>query len=164
MSDLCGDRFDARVAESLCDPREHHEIKGDLILAITPGGLTKLISDEVYVRDPSLGNVRYLSAQPMASVELHFKKGKWLPDISGDVTVLVDAKYQMTFLDYSQVWQSPPPKSTFKEDPVFAQAVQNYESAIKAMQEHKFEKAKTLLEKIIAGGTREGKGIHEGPE
>jgi hypothetical protein len=94
-------------------PSEHHPIKGDLILAITPGGLTRLIDDEVYVRDPSLGNVRYLSAQPMASVELHFKEGKWLPNISGDVTVLVDARYQMTFLDYSQVWASPPPKSTF---------------------------------------------------
>jgi tetratricopeptide (TPR) repeat protein len=49
----------------------------------------------------------------------------------------------------------PPQKSNFREDPVFAQAVQNYEAAIKAMQEHKFEKAKTLLEKIIAGGSRE---------
>lgn len=50
---------------------------------------------------------------------------------------------------------TPPQKPTFKEDPGFAQAVQNYEAAIKAMQEHKFDKAKTLLEKIIAGGTRE---------
>jgi tetratricopeptide (TPR) repeat protein len=50
---------------------------------------------------------------------------------------------------------APPQKSTFREDPGFAQAVQNYEGAIKAMQEHKFEKAKTLLEKILASGTRE---------
>src|SRR5215469_12112939 len=50
---------------------------------------------------------------------------------------------------------APPQKPTFKEDPGFAQAVQNYEGAIKAMQEHKFEKAKALLEKIIAGGTKE---------
>ena len=50
---------------------------------------------------------------------------------------------------------APPQKPMFKEDPGFAQAVQNYEAAIKAMQEHKFDKAKTLLEKIIAGGTRE---------
>ena len=48
----------------------------------------------------------------------------------------------------------PPQKSTFREDPGFAQAVQNYEAAIKAMQEHKFEKAKGLLEKILASGTR----------
>lgn len=50
---------------------------------------------------------------------------------------------------------APPQKTTFREDPGFAQAVQNYEAAIKAMQEHKFEKAKTLLEKILAGGTKE---------
>ena len=50
---------------------------------------------------------------------------------------------------------APPQKSTFREDPGFAQAVQNYEAAVKAMQEHKFEKAKTLLEKILAAGNRE---------
>src|SRR5579859_192263 len=50
---------------------------------------------------------------------------------------------------------TPPQKPTFKQDPVFAQAVQNYEVAIRAMQEHKFDKAKPLLEKIIAGGSRE---------
>jgi tetratricopeptide (TPR) repeat protein len=49
----------------------------------------------------------------------------------------------------------PPQKPTPKPDPVFTQAVQNYEAAIKAMQEHKFDKAKPLLEKIIAGGARE---------
>ena len=50
---------------------------------------------------------------------------------------------------------APPPKPTLKEDPGFAQAVQNYEGAVKAMQEHKFEKAKALLEKILAAGQRE---------
>jgi tetratricopeptide (TPR) repeat protein len=51
----------------------------------------------------------------------------------------------------------PPPqaKPTFKEDPAFAQAVQNYEAGLKAIQEHKFDKAKTLLEKIVASGPRE---------
>ena len=49
----------------------------------------------------------------------------------------------------------PSSKSNFREDPGFAQAVQNYEAAIKAMQEHKFEKAKGLLEKILAGGNRD---------
>jgi tetratricopeptide (TPR) repeat protein len=49
----------------------------------------------------------------------------------------------------------PPQKAAPREDPVFAQAVQNYEAGIKAMQEHKFEKAKGLLEKIVAAGPRE---------
>jgi tetratricopeptide (TPR) repeat protein len=50
---------------------------------------------------------------------------------------------------------APPQKPNFREDPGFAQAVQNYEGAVKAMQEHKFEKAKVLLEKILAAGQRE---------
>ena len=50
---------------------------------------------------------------------------------------------------------APPPKLTFKQDPGFAQAVQNYETGLKAMQEHKYEKAKPLLEKIVAGGPKE---------
>lgn len=49
----------------------------------------------------------------------------------------------------------PQPKPSFKQDPGFAQAVQNYEAGLKAMQEHKFEKAKPLLEKIIAAGPKE---------
>lgn len=51
---------------------------------------------------------------------------------------------------------SPPqPKLTFKQDPGFAQAVQNYEAGLKAMQEHKYEKAKPLLEKLVASGPKE---------
>ena len=38
-----------------------------------------------------------------------------------------------------------------KEDPRFAQAVENYESALKAIQERKFERAKGLLQKVIDG-------------
>src|SRR5260370_3559640 len=49
----------------------------------------------------------------------------------------------------------PPQKPPFKADPAFTQAVQNYEAGLKAIQEHKFEKAKGLLEKIVADGPRE---------
>jgi zeta-carotene desaturase len=38
--------------------QHHQKIEGDLILAVTPGGLRSLVNDEVYNRDPSLGNVR----------------------------------------------------------------------------------------------------------
>jgi len=53
--------------------------------------------------------------------------------------------------------KSPAPQSkpAFKEDPGFAQAVQNYEAGLKALQEHKFEKAKGNLEKVVANGPRE---------
>jgi tetratricopeptide (TPR) repeat protein len=40
-------------------------------------------------------------------------------------------------------------------DPGFAQAVQNYEAGLKAMQERKFERAKALLAKVAAGPSRE---------
>jgi Tfp pilus assembly protein PilF len=50
---------------------------------------------------------------------------------------------------------APQQKAGFKEDPSFTQAVQNYEAGLKAMQEHKFEKAKGLLEKIVSNGPRE---------
>jgi tetratricopeptide (TPR) repeat protein len=50
---------------------------------------------------------------------------------------------------------APQPAPSFKQDPGYAQAVQNYEAGLKAMQEHKFEKAKPLLEKIITSGPKE---------
>ena len=46
-------------------------------------------------------------------------------------------------------------RPSLAEDPRFAQAVQNYEAGLKAMQEHKFEKAKGLLEKVVKGASRE---------
>ena len=43
------------------------------------------------------------------------------------------------------------PRPTLKEDPRFAQAVQNYEAGLKAMQTHKFDRAKDIFEKVIEG-------------
>jgi tetratricopeptide (TPR) repeat protein len=48
-----------------------------------------------------------------------------------------------------------PPKSSPMQDPQFAQAVQNYETGLRAMQERKFDKAKTLFQKIVSGGPKE---------
>jgi tetratricopeptide (TPR) repeat protein len=41
------------------------------------------------------------------------------------------------------------------DDPRFVQAVQNYETGLRAMQEHKFEKAKASFQKVIAGASKE---------
>jgi tetratricopeptide (TPR) repeat protein len=46
-------------------------------------------------------------------------------------------------------------KKPMNEDPRFAQAVQNYEAGLRAMQERKFEKAKGLLQKAVAGASKE---------
>src|SRR5437763_13550250 len=51
--------------------------------------------------------------------------------------------------------QKTTPKKPMSEDPRFAQAVQNYEAGLRAMQEHKFDKAKGHLQKVIAGPSKE---------
>src|SRR5579883_2419441 len=42
-----------------------------------------------------------------------------------------------------------------KVDPAFAQAVQNYEAGVRALQERKYDKAKTALEKVVTSPHRE---------
>jgi tetratricopeptide (TPR) repeat protein len=46
--------------------------------------------------------------------------------------------------------QKPTAKKTVTEDPRYAQALQSYEAGLRAMQEHKFEKAKPLFQKVLA--------------
>jgi len=41
------------------------------------------------------------------------------------------------------------------EDPRFAQAVQNYQAGLSAMQSHKYDRAKGLFEKVVAGPSPE---------
>jgi tetratricopeptide (TPR) repeat protein len=48
-----------------------------------------------------------------------------------------------------------PKKSSVVDDPRIAQALQNYEAGLRALQEHKFEKAKPLFEKVLAGPSRD---------
>jgi tetratricopeptide (TPR) repeat protein len=48
-----------------------------------------------------------------------------------------------------------PPKPKLTDDPRFSQAVENYEAAVKALQERKFERAKALLKKVIEGPSTE---------
>ncbi|MGB8011738.1 MAG: tetratricopeptide repeat protein [Terriglobales bacterium] len=43
------------------------------------------------------------------------------------------------------------PKKQAAEDPRHTQAVQNYESGLRALQEHKFDKAKGHLQKVLTG-------------
>ena len=46
-------------------------------------------------------------------------------------------------------------KKSVADDPRFAQAVQNYETGLRALQEHKFDKARASLQKVIAGPSKE---------
>lgn len=54
-----------------------------------------------------------------------------------------------------QMAQKTTPKKAAVEDPRHVQAVQNYEAGLRAMQEHKFDKAKGSLQKVLAGPSRE---------
>jgi tetratricopeptide (TPR) repeat protein len=51
--------------------------------------------------------------------------------------------------------KATPKKSPVADDPRVAQALQNYEAGLRALQEHKFEKAKPLFEKVLAGPSRD---------
>jgi tetratricopeptide (TPR) repeat protein len=51
--------------------------------------------------------------------------------------------------------QKPTAKKPVAEDPHYAQALQSYESGLRAMQEHKFDKAKSNFQKVIAGPSKE---------
>jgi tetratricopeptide (TPR) repeat protein len=46
-------------------------------------------------------------------------------------------------------------KKSVADDPRFTQAVQNYEAGLRAMQEHKFDKAKGHFQKVLTGPSRE---------
>jgi len=51
--------------------------------------------------------------------------------------------------------KATPNKKTAAEDPRYAQALQSYEAGLRAMQEHKFDKAKPNFQKVIAGPSKE---------
>jgi tetratricopeptide (TPR) repeat protein len=50
-------------------------------------------------------------------------------------------------------WGSKPMK--LADDPRFAQAVQNYEAGLKALQAHKYDRAKAFFERVVAGPSPE---------
>jgi len=48
-----------------------------------------------------------------------------------------------------------PKKSSITDDPRASQALQHYETGLRALQEHKFDKAKPLFQKVLGGGSKE---------
>jgi tetratricopeptide (TPR) repeat protein len=51
--------------------------------------------------------------------------------------------------------KATPKKSPFADDPRATQALQSYEAGLRALQEHKFDKAKPFFQKVLTGGSRE---------
>lgn len=46
-------------------------------------------------------------------------------------------------------------KKSVADDPRYAQALQSYEAGLRAMQEHKFDKAKPHFQKVVGGPSKE---------
>ena len=51
--------------------------------------------------------------------------------------------------------QKATPKKSMADNPGYAQALQSYEAGLRAMQEHKYDKAKPHFQKVMAGSARE---------
>src|SRR5437773_5767034 len=51
--------------------------------------------------------------------------------------------------------QKPTAKHTLVSDPQLTQMLQSYEGGLRAMQEHKYDKAKTMLQEVASGVNRE---------
>ena len=51
--------------------------------------------------------------------------------------------------------KAAPNKKTIAEDPRYVQALQSYEAGLRAMQEHKFDKAKPHFQKVLTGPSKE---------
>ncbi|HTT24258.1 MAG TPA: tetratricopeptide repeat protein [Candidatus Sulfotelmatobacter sp.] len=51
--------------------------------------------------------------------------------------------------------KAAPNKKTVAEDPRYVQALQSYEAGLRAMQEHKFDKAKPHFQKVLTGPSKE---------
>jgi hypothetical protein len=81
-------------------------VGGDVIVAIPPNALARLIDFKILDVAPALGNVIKLRSEPMAALNIYFKRR--LPDIPKEITILLDSKYELSFLDNSQRWEEAP--------------------------------------------------------
>jgi hypothetical protein len=159
----------------------------DVIMATTPGAMAefvagspktvylqdgeKYIEDKTYTfpgdrgalynADQRLGEVQYLESEPMAAVELHFNRK--LPDIPNDVTVFMDTDFQMTFLDYSQVWEIIDGKKSTQTNTFLYLTISDFKALLSVPGEKRdddgnlilnFKKPTTAVEYILAEASK----------
>ena len=82
------------------------DVPGDLVLAVPPGPLGRLVSPEVAACAPKLETVRELRSEPMISLDAYFKRK--IPGLTSSITLLLGSKYNLSLLDISQVWSDWP--------------------------------------------------------
>ncbi len=77
-------------------------VDGPLILSIPHKPLGALVSEAVYARAPALADVRRLQSQPMASLDLFFRRR--LRGVPAGIVNLIGSEHGLSFLDLSQAW------------------------------------------------------------
>jgi Flavin containing amine oxidoreductase len=87
------------------------EVRGELLLAVPPRALGRLVCPEIAARAPALEKVRLLRSEPMISLDLYFKRK--IPGLNNTITVLLDSNYTLSLLDNSLVWTDPPAGGSF---------------------------------------------------
>ncbi len=85
---------------------EDTPIEGDVIVAVPPQALSRLIDPVLFDAAPSLADVRKLQSQPRASLDIYFRKK--LFNVPDGITVLLNSPHALTFLDLSQLWPRDP--------------------------------------------------------
>ena len=85
-------------------------VPGDLVLAVPPRALGRLVSPEVAACAPRLETVRLLRSEPMISLDVYFKRK--ILGVTNGITLLLDSNYTLSLLDNSQVWNDPPARGT----------------------------------------------------
>jgi uncharacterized protein with NAD-binding domain and iron-sulfur cluster len=91
------------AAHELRDGKEFvRDVQGDVILAVPPQAVARLVDEALYQHAPELGNVRKLRSEPMISMDLYFKRQ--LPGLPAAIVNLQDSEFDLSFLDTSQAW------------------------------------------------------------
>lgn len=81
-------------------------VPDDLVLAVPPRAIARLVSPDVAACAPRLETVRLLRSEPMISLDVYFKRK--IPGLTNSITLLLDSNYTLSLLDNSQVWKNLP--------------------------------------------------------
>ena len=92
---------DGRVAA--IETRDGTAMSADAYALCTPFEVTrKWLHDDLYERDPDLGNMHLLEAQPMAA--LHLRIRKQLPDLPREHIFFHASRYALSLIEVGRLW------------------------------------------------------------
>lgn len=88
----------------------HDETRGEtqrravdhLVVAIPCEKLLVVLDDDLYRAAPSIANIAYLRAEPMAALDLYLNRS--FPDLPGSHINLLGSRFGLSFIDVSRVW------------------------------------------------------------